>query len=315
MSQTMSPIPALLAQISVGKPQTHRNLTLYPLIVNDSPQPDYQTLDQALHSKTVKITEVSEGGSVPELYFVNQGDTAVLLVDGEELVGAKQNRILNLSILAGGQSQIKIPVSCVEQGRWQYREREFTTSDRSYFAKGRAKKMDRVSKSLQQRGQRDGNQGEVWDEVASMSLMMDAYSNTSAMADIYEQSENQLQTYLAAFGVVLNQVGAIFAINHQIMGLEYFDCPPTFSHLFPKLLRSYALDALSQPETTMDPANSVNVMDFLGKLAKTEVETFPALGEGSDLRLSSPTTVGSILFARSRVIHWSAFRRISEESL
>lgn len=311
----MSPIPALLAHISVAPPQTHRNLTLYPLTVKDYPQLDYQTLDQALAAKTVKITEVSEGGRVPELYFVNEGHTAVLLLDGEELMGAKQNRILNLSILAAGQSKIKIPVSCVEQGRWQYREREFKTSDRSYFAKGRAKKMAQVSQSLKQRGQRDGNQGEVWDEVANMSLMMDAYSHTGAMSDIYEQSENQLKTYLDAFGIVLNQVGAIFAINNQIMGLEYFDCPPTFSHLFPKLLRSYALDTLRESPAPTSLTSPVNVMDFLAKLGTMTVETFPALGEGLDLRLSSPTTVGSILFARSRVIHWSAFRRIPEESL
>lgn len=309
----MTPIPALLAQICLGKPQSHRNLTLYPLIAKDHPALDYLTLDQALQAKTVKITEVSEGGSVPELYFLNQGDRAVLLLDGEELVGAKQNRIVNLSILASGHSTIKIPVSCVEQGRWHYREREFTASDRSYFAKGRAKKMDRVSTSLRQRGQRDGHQGEVWAEVNEMSDAMDVLSDTRAMADIYEQSENQLQPYLATFGIILNQVGAIFAINNQIMGLEYFDCPPTFSHLFPKLLRSYALDALSQTQTALHPANPVSVMDFLAKLANMTVETFPALGEGSDLRLTSPTTVGSILFARERVIHLSAFRRVSEE--
>nr|WP_156804764.1 hypothetical protein [Synechococcus sp. PCC 6312] len=45
------------------------------------------------------------------------------------------------------------------------------------------------------------------------------------------------------------------------------------------------------------------------------MESFPALGEGFDLRLTSPTTVGSVLFARERVIHLSAFRRISEANL
>ncbi|AFY60880.1 ARPP-1 family domain-containing protein [Synechococcus sp. PCC 6312] len=225
----MTPIPALLAQICLGKPQSHRNLTLYPLIAKDYPALDYLTLDQALGAKTVKITEVSAGGGVPKLYFVNEGDTAVLLLDGEELVGAKQNRIVNLSILAAGHSQIKIPVSCVEQGRWQYRSREFTTSDRSYFAKGRANKMDRVSTSLKQRGQRDGHQGEVWAEVNEMSYALDAFSDTRAMADIYAQSESQLQTYLAAFGTVLNQVGAIFTINNQIIGLEYLTARPPWA--------------------------------------------------------------------------------------
>jgi len=53
----------------------------------------------------VHITEVSAGGRVPELAFENSSDETVLLVDGDELVGAKQNRVVNLSILvAGGNS-------------------------------------------------------------------------------------------------------------------------------------------------------------------------------------------------------------------
>jgi hypothetical protein len=43
---------------------------------------------------------VSEGGSVPHLLFINDAMRPVLLLDGEELVGAKQNRVLNLTVLA-----------------------------------------------------------------------------------------------------------------------------------------------------------------------------------------------------------------------
>jgi hypothetical protein len=46
-----------------------------------------------------KITEVSEGGSVPNLRVINKTPHHVLLFDGEELKGAKQNRILNTTIL------------------------------------------------------------------------------------------------------------------------------------------------------------------------------------------------------------------------
>ena len=55
----------------------------------------YVTLDEALVSGTVRVSEVSDGGSVPELLFGNLGKRPVLLVDGEELVGAKQSRTLN----------------------------------------------------------------------------------------------------------------------------------------------------------------------------------------------------------------------------
>jgi len=70
-----------------------------------------------------RITEVSDEGQVPELKIVAKGDKAVLLVDGEELVGAKQNRVLNLTILVPAPSTTTIPVSCVESGRWAPRSR------------------------------------------------------------------------------------------------------------------------------------------------------------------------------------------------
>ena len=62
--------------------------------------PRYLTLDEAL-PRGLRITETSASGSVPELALHNPLDDNVLLYDGEELVGAKQNRILNVAVLAG----------------------------------------------------------------------------------------------------------------------------------------------------------------------------------------------------------------------
>jgi hypothetical protein len=72
----------------LGDPITFRNMTVFPLF-GQGITPDYLTLDEALAQKRAKVTEVSEGGSVPELRFVNEGDMPVFLMDGEELIGAK----------------------------------------------------------------------------------------------------------------------------------------------------------------------------------------------------------------------------------
>ena len=62
-------------------------------------------------------------------------------MDGEELLGAKQNRIVNLTILVAANSELTIPVSCVEAGRWRARSRAFTSAPRTQFVSGRAKRM------------------------------------------------------------------------------------------------------------------------------------------------------------------------------
>ncbi len=105
----MSVVTEQLSRITLGEPLTHKNLTLFPLITEENIEPRYRLLDDALAQGCARVTEVSESGSVPELKFVNECDRPVLLLDGEELVGAKQNRILNLSVLAPANQTIVIP--------------------------------------------------------------------------------------------------------------------------------------------------------------------------------------------------------------
>src|SRR5262245_37956479 len=103
--------------LDLGEAVRDGALTVFPLLGPDKPGPRYLTLDEALEAQLAEITEISAEGNVPELLFWNKGDDPILLVDGEQLIGAKQNRVLNLTILVRPKSRIKIPVSCVEQGR------------------------------------------------------------------------------------------------------------------------------------------------------------------------------------------------------
>ena len=144
----MTTINDELYTIEVGLSQAFKNITMFPLLHQGAAESDYLTLDEALKAGTARVTEVSEGGTVPELQFLNEGDVPVLLLDGEELVGAKQNRVLNLSILAPANESITIPVSCVEAGSWSYRSRKFSSSPRTMYAKARAAKSGQVSRSL-----------------------------------------------------------------------------------------------------------------------------------------------------------------------
>ena len=69
----------------------------------------------------------------------------MLLLDGEELVGAKQNRVLNLTILAPARQAITIPVSCVEAGRWHAESDAFRPAGHVMYSRARAAKASQVS--------------------------------------------------------------------------------------------------------------------------------------------------------------------------
>ncbi|MGH3113727.1 MAG: ARPP-1 family domain-containing protein, partial [Gaiellaceae bacterium] len=115
------------AALQLGQPVAHRGIVIAPLFPRSQPRAAYVTLDEAL-PLGFRVTEVSAAGLVPELLARNPLDAAVLLYDGEELVGAKQNRILNVTVLVPARSETVIPVSCVEQGRWSARSVAFSSA-------------------------------------------------------------------------------------------------------------------------------------------------------------------------------------------
>ena len=233
-------------QVEFGPLTTFRNLGLLALSTAGEREADYLTLDEALERHSVHIVEVSEGGRVPELKIVNEGERSVLLLDGEELLGAKQNRIINLTILAPARRTCVVPVSCVESGRWHHVSRGFAAAPRAQFAEGRAEKMRHVSRSLRADGSRSSDQQEVWSRIAEKSARLGAVSDTSAMSAMFDTCHVALDEFVAAFTPVERQVGAVFFVNGRAAGLELFDAPRTWRTLAPKLIRSYGLDALDR---------------------------------------------------------------------
>src|SRR5208283_5970283 len=158
-------IQNFLSQIKIGAKQNHKNMTLYCLLSANEAPVDFLTLDEALDNQVLAITEVNDGGSVPELKVANRSDHKVLLLDGEELVGAKQNRVLNVTILIAPQSETVIPVSCVEQGRWSYRSRNFGSESRTMSAKLKKRKSETVNMNLRRGQDFRSDQGVVWEEI------------------------------------------------------------------------------------------------------------------------------------------------------
>jgi hypothetical protein len=285
-----------------------KNLTVIPIIGAGGGSADYLTLDEGLAAGLVEVTEVSEAGHVPELKVTVKGAVPVLLVDGEELIGAKQNRVLNLTILAPAQRTTVIPVSCVEAGRWRRLSSTFASATRTHFAEGRAEKMRQVTASMHSLGVRRSHQGAVWDLIARKSARLQSPSSTSAMAAMYEKFDAPLDDFVRAFPPVDQQIGAVFLINGTCVGLECFDVPATWHKVSPKLIRSYAIDALDRQHARTEQS-AVDADRFVNDISAATGAVFPAVGEGEDVRLESRDVIGAALVAHGRAIHISAFRQ------
>ena len=304
----MNHISRFIENISLGEAVSHDRLTVFPLLGKVPFAKDYLTLDEALAANTAVITEVSESGSVPQLLVRNKGEQAVFLLDGEELVGAKQNRILNITILAPAMKDTVIPVSCVEAGRWSHSSPDFKTAPRAQFAESRAKRCMQVSESIESTGERRSDQSEVWEDISMKLSAMRSRSSTQAVESAFKDNEDKLAGFVEGLAPVEHQSGGIFSINGRITGMEIFDSHETCEKLMPKIIRSYALDAIDPRFAAEAPVDQPSPQEFLSCLDKVKYNEADAVGEGTDLRLRTETGLaGGALYARDRIVHLVAF--------
>jgi hypothetical protein len=305
----MQTIDDLIAVMIVGAPARHRALSVYPLCWESKGQSaTYLVLDEALATGHFRITEVSESGTVPRLLAINDCGSPVLLLDGEELVGAEQNRVLNLSIMLAPNSKTEIPVSCVEAGRWRAESFEFHTAERVQFARGRAQKMAQVSRSLSLSGEALSDQMAVWDAISAKSARMRVESPTGAMAALFESRRDDSQDYLDAIATVSGQCGAVYAIGDNLVGMEALDSATTFKKLASKLVASYALDAMERLHPGEPPDLGV-VQAFIDAVRAAPRRCSASVGIGTAVRFSTDALVGAALEVTGGCVHLAAFQR------
>jgi hypothetical protein len=298
------------------KPEARfENMAVFPLFHDHSPGVRYLTLDEALDLRLIKVTEVTESGDVPNLLVTNEGEIPILILAGEELVGAKQNRLVNATFLVAGLSKLTVPVSCVEQGRWHYQEREFKSEKRMSSPQLRSKVQEDVSYSVRERRGYRADQSRVWEEISAKSARLQVHSDTLAMAAMYESYDDRLKDYTSQFPRLAGQTGFLAAINGSLAGLEIFDSADHLAKYFDKLIQSYALDALDLKRQTPRPSSQATkeqAESWVTEVKNAPVAANPSLGLGLDLRLEGKGFVGSGLLYDETLVYLSVFARAAE---
>ena len=284
----------------LGDPVEHRGIVITPLFPARDPVAAYITLDEAL-PRGLTITEMSDAGSVPELAVINPLDQTVLLYDGEELVGAKQNRILNVSVLVSAGAKLPIPVSCVEQGRWNRSSVDFDVATHISHAHLRRRKAEILAAQPLARGVA---QNEVWSEIADKQGRMSVDSPTGAARDTFEAYGDRLRKLEDAFPLEPGQCGAVLAIGDALC-LDFVSRPAAFTVLWPKLRAGYLLDALERLDGR--PADAERIAGFVDEVVDAPSTRGRSAGLGEDVRLRGPGVIGSGLELDSELIQLSAF--------
>lgn len=307
----------LVDRVRAVEPSTSQGtgLRVVPILGPSHEEPPYLLLGSQTRDR-VQVTEVSESGSVPHLRVTNALDVKLLLLDGQELVGAKQNRILNTDVLVPAGATLTIPVSCVEQGRWRSISPQFAPGKSASY-RTRQAKMERVHASLKQRQAHDADQAAVWQEVEASLRMSDADdSPTRALADAYARRERELDSFRSTLRLPDRTVGVAVFHGRAFRGIDLFDREATLREFWATLLDSYAVDFLGAPvdlessegEQLADEGDCLvsddrRVRSLLSAAAEAKGwERFKSPGEGADWRLASSELNGSALVWEERVV-------------
>ena len=323
-------IADFISSIRLGEVKEYKNISVIPVFLKDAVGPEYISMDEAISSGVLKIKETSTGGNVPELIAENNGQKLILLLDGEEVTGAKQNRVLNATILLNFMSKTIIPVSCVEAHRWSYVSEEFAASKNLLNYSTRLAKEKSVSQSLKNSNRFMSDQGEIWDKINEMSDEMKVTSHTRAMSDVYKTFDEDLEEYIINLPSTADQSGIFVFIDGKIAGLDIFSQTDTYSKLHSKLIKSYCMDALrkelarkninlekstnSKREQAEFPKASLErAKYFLEETKLCNESCFKSAGLGDDYRYEGQFIIGSALLYNDTVIHMAFFK--NEDSL
>ncbi|MFN3422005.1 MAG: ARPP-1 family domain-containing protein [Armatimonadota bacterium] len=330
-----------LKGLKVETPQvTEETFVVFPLTTQSFNGRGYITLDEAIQQGLVYIPE---SGRVPEIIIVVKGEKPVLVVEGTVVVGGLQNRTVNISLLLEANKEHRIPVSCVERGRWHFRHRRFyhepTIPSRRRFEREEREREERekepamfevaafaVHANLRRiktisavhshllRSAPVAEQREVWSEVQRKLSAAQVHSPTEDETVFYERHFSSIEDLLRPMKPLENQVGALVAIGQEIVGLEVFDHPETWHVMHRKILSSYAADALEslgfrKPKALVTTYGAKAFLETLANsLDKAYVKPSP-VGLGEHFLLDENMTLvgGFALVHNEAILHLFAF--------
>jgi len=295
----------LLSTLTIGQPTHHHNLTFFPLLWPEPHEPAYALLSMAIEKGEAVVEEVNESGSVPNLVVTNRAEKPLLIPEGEILIGAKQNRVVNITVLVGAGAKFFLPVSCVEAGRWRYKSQQFESK---FCAPPslRNKKLRAVNRNRSAGGAAASDQGEVWDEVQACLDGVAARSETASLTDAFVSAEEKLKEHCKRLVLPESAAGVLVGRDDRIIGMDLFDSPTTLTTLWDRLSDAYFFDALRAPSAA-PPTPLDHAQRFIERLGGAAKPRIPALALGDELEIIEEGLVGAALLYDGKLCHLAAF--------
>ena len=284
--------------------QKYENVEAIPIKSDYFGKKDFLTLKKGYEMNLVEIKEL-EHSTVNTVSCKNDSVTPLILIDGDEITGAMQNRIINDTLLIPAKSTINIPVSCTEHGRWHTKGEgaESRTFKPSLYSANHSTRSRKSRASYEERDY----QGEVWDSISEFESRSNFKSMTSALNDSYENLKDKQNDYLSKFHIEDGQNGVIFIVNGEVKGLEIFYNHSIYKQYHEKLCRSYIIEAIVEKKS-VDNIDRLELMNVLENISNSEFKSIKSIGLGDNIKFSNDFGSGSGLIWEDELIHMTFFK-------
>lgn len=292
--------------IELGAPVGNNGFSIVPVYNRNQTEHRILLLNQAMKDGLILVEETSSSGEVQTVAVKNLCSDPILIPEGDILIGAKQNRVVNITILLGGHSRLKIPVSCVEQGRWRFDQSKVFMAAYKAPPSLRGKNMKFVKESRESNRGYEGNQGAVWSEVHHCLSSADTASPTDSLTDSYEKNQEDIRRHREKFVCPKDAAGFIFMKDGQPLGLDVYANSEMLELAWERLIDSYLTDALyyRRDESKKHPSKPVDLLEQLKQSLQPTPET---IGLGQRFELEKSQVEGSCLINGSDLCHASSF--------
>lgn len=299
-----------LDDCEVQGPRRSGSLIVFPLTGSNESLPRCRSLDSALMQEEVRVREVREEGDINRLVVENCGERPVFIMAGEILKGARQDRVLKHDLwLPADSGEITVAVYCVEHGRWGYKgdKRKFDSSGSISNVRVRQAAMS------------EGGQSAVWDSVAETQKANGVTSPSGALLVVYE--DGRLSRRLDSMVSDLRELpedypemnGVAIQIDERIVAVDVFPDRRLLVSLWPKLVRSYALEALGR-DSQQTALSRSQVQNFLSDAPTANWTLADTPGRGDLYSMHDGGLDGQALeqpegLAHLQILGWHSRRR------
>ena len=297
----ISSLNNLNVDIELLTPQVHGNIAIIPLKTEKKYNIDLLTLEKGIELGLVNVKEC-ENSQVNTLIVENKAVTPLILIDGEEVVGGDQNRIVSETIVIAPESSMKIPVNCSEQGRWAYKK-EFMHSD--YIANYRTRRAKEYA-----RRSNHSVQHTVWSSIHDVEADYSFASPTSALSESYDNLKKDHNEIVKSFEIVEGQNGVLIIVDGEIKGFEVFLNSDIYKQFHEKIIKSYLID--SKLEDSMFSVNVDEAESVINSTIDSNFELKESVGLEESYEFENDNGLGVISTYKSEIIHWSYFKKSND---